>query len=636
MTTANRYRLVASAITALAFLTAAAVLGLSPIHGDPEAPVFDVPPPGGLVKGVAGTTDLEALAAAQQFEVESISALDVASQKFLRFFPGAPAAANTLTALDEDTPVTLRRRSTDTRVVETQSSADTDVRELGASTGVQSLPAPPPGGFIEGVANTTDPIELLLAQNFAVTSILALDVESQLYLTYLPQAPEGANTLSAANLTPESIVIIKRSAIDAATFNVAPPGYEGPIAVADSSPTPTPTETAAPVAAAAAPPATGGGAPAAPVQESAPPAVVAPAPTAAVSTPTSAPTTSATAAPARSTPSPTPTSTPVRTPSPTATSTPARTPSPTPTVAATAAPTAAYNPAPGSRDAYLWPFASSSPWNHPIGSGAQYAGGGDPRSQQLAGSGGGINAGSWSHPVYLASSSDPQLSILQQGRFVMTARVPGNAEAALPNTNGSDSHLHIAQPDHRTLIEMFGADRVSDGWDASRVEQIDLYGSGIVTGTRAYGGSAIGGLLRRWEVEALDIRHALALSLPESMLRSGHVWPASSQDTNASGYTGSIAMGSLLAIPASVNVESLGLSAQGLALARALQDFGAYVTDRSSGVNFYAEPSLDGALGPMRSDVSKLIRLLRPVTNNSPSSIGGGGTPRAPFAPPLG
>ena len=42
---------------------------------------------------------------------------------------------------------------------------------------------------------------------------------------------------------------------------------------------------------------------------------------------------------------------------------------------------------------------------------------------------------------------------------------------------------------------------------------------------------------------------------------SGPVWPAYAQDSfAASGYTGALHMGSLVAIPPSVNVGALGLS----------------------------------------------------------------------------
>ena len=66
--------------------------------------------------------------------------------------------------------------------------------------------------------------------------------------------------------------------------------------------------------------------------------------------------------------------------------------------------------------------------------------------------------------------------------------------------------------------------------------------------------------------------------------------------------------------------------------------FRAYVVDRS-GESFVlkAEPSLDdtAALANMRRDLATIRPHLRVVTNNTPASVNGGGTPRAPLAPAL-
>jgi hypothetical protein len=95
-------------------------------------------------------------------------------------------------------------------------------------------------------------------------------------------------------------------------------------------------------------------------------------------------------------------------------------------------------------------------------------------------------------------------------------------------------------------------------------------------------------------------------------------------------------MGTLAAIPPSVDVERLGLTPAGLAAARALQDYGAYVVDRSGCVCLYAEPSAPAAaVSGLRRDVARLRSLLRVVTNNGPASVGGPGPRRAPLAPAL-
>lgn len=84
-------------------LSGSAVVGVG-------AAAFAVPPAGGLTQGIAGTTDLSALAAAQLFEVASVWKLDVASQQWRSFVPGGPAIANSLKSIASSDIVLLKSR----------------------------------------------------------------------------------------------------------------------------------------------------------------------------------------------------------------------------------------------------------------------------------------------------------------------------------------------------------------------------------------------------------------------------------------------------------------------------------------------------------------------------------------------
>ena len=83
----------------------------APTLGAPR--VLTAPPPGGLTQGVSGTNDPALVAAVQPFPVTSVSMLDVASQSWLVFIPGAPTIVNTLHTgtLGTDVAVTVRRAS---------------------------------------------------------------------------------------------------------------------------------------------------------------------------------------------------------------------------------------------------------------------------------------------------------------------------------------------------------------------------------------------------------------------------------------------------------------------------------------------------------------------------------------------
>ena len=313
-----------------------------------------MPPPGGLTFGLSGTTDPAALVAAQPFDVESAFILDVRTQQFLRYIPGAPERINTLTAdsLRPDSVVTIRRRATD---VGTATLAAPGLPSTLPISEYPVMPMPPPGGFTQGIA-TVDTVEALVARQwFRVASVLVFDEAEQRFLTYIPDAPSGVNTLTDRLLTPTTVVTIRRA--PEAQFLVndgAPvPTFPGPGALTATA---TPSPTAAPVFAGA-PPTTdvpggggsgGGGGAGAPaptataVPTDTPTRVPAarptrtPSPAAPVATPTRTPTPRPTATPTR-TPTPRPTATPTRTPTPRPTAT--RTPTPRPTATPTRTPT---------------------------------------------------------------------------------------------------------------------------------------------------------------------------------------------------------------------------------------------------------------------------------------------------------
>jgi hypothetical protein len=95
-------------------------------------------------------------------------------------------------------------------------------------------------------------------------------------------------------------------------------------------------------------------------------------------------------------------------------------------------------------------------------------------------------------------------------------------------------------------------------------------------------------------------------------------------------------MGSLLAIPPSVDINSLGITdPRTLEVAKALQRFGCYIVDTGGvgdGIKFYAEQDYDVDDLP---GLYLATRELKLVANNGPNSVGGGGTPLYSLAPPF-
>lgn len=305
------------------------------------------------------------------------------------------------------------------------------------------------------------------------------------------------------------------------------------------------------------------------------------------------------------------------------------------------------------RDPWLWPFASDSPWNTPIGSGALYAPDDAPITLDVIDGGNEIKAGKFSHPIYLAAQGDPVRSIYdKENQRTFHFPIPA---AAKPDPKG-DGHMYVVSPDRAMSMEMYRT-KFDENQNivTNRCFQVDLYGSGMqlkdgskFPGVRAMDASGMGGILRTWEIEAQSIRHALTFLLNWSKLKHvegrkpgwGGQWPSNRNDYwGHRDYKGNVPIGTLIAIPASVDLEKLGLNSHGLALARCLQDYGAYCDDskNSFGISFSAEGAAEGhpGLQRMRLDLGRIHPYLRPVTNNEAATPGGGGTPRRPAAPPL-
>lgn len=282
----------------------------------------------------------------------------------------------------------------------------------------------------------------------------------------------------------------------------------------------------------------------------------------------------------------------------------------------------------------LLPFDTQSPWRLKAAGTTTFAASADERNAAIwdvphPGEAW-VNYDSYSHPIYQATTQDPYFTItdLDHGNAVTRIRLPPHARPA----KGSDSHMHVIRADKSTVDEHWVMTRTgATSYTCRRHEAVDLSGTGIGpnNGTRAYGGSAIGGLIRSWEISIGRIQHPLAIALRQEQMRPGPVWPATTDD-HSPGYTGPIPMGSCFAIPPEVSVSNLGLKSKAaVVVARACQEFGAYVVDSSGSSCFYIEddPSpVTSAFhaeltGPNWSarDLPTLFRALRLVTNNRPN-----------------
>ncbi len=340
---------------------------------------------------------------------------------------------------------------------------------------------------------------------------------------------------------------------------------------------------------------------------------------------------------------------------------------------------ASVNAAPSRRgDPALWPFAVTSPWNYPIGSNARYA----VITSDLTTRGfasGYINHDQVTVPAWIAAASDPLTRIILRHespnrtyfRHISKAAIVRSDHGISPPFGPAhDMHFVTVDPDHLHSTELYstgwdGTGYFTNGWGNAHID-VDLKGPGIGFGSTAIvamGSSGLGGLIRPGEL-ANGIPHAVAFATDPKMWNrnapggQGFVWPASTVDgdfTATYGKKGNLFFGGLVAIPASVNLNSLGLQTpQGLVLATALQKYGAYGRD-SAPTGPHIIFFMDYVAGLKRefpdhpaflSDLDLIARQLQVVTNSfTPTNgeaprtgvklEGADGRLLAPLAPPF-
>ncbi|QRE78093.1 hypothetical protein F1D61_30700 [Methylobacterium aquaticum] len=109
-----------------------------------------------------------------------------------------------------------------------------------------------------------------------------------------------------------------------------------------------------------------------------------------------------------------------------------------------------------------------------------------------------------------------------------------------------------------------------------------------------------------------------------------YVWPATSADGFSGSYSGSIPLGSLFAIPKDVDLTKIGITtSEGMALAKAYQNYGGYVTD-TAGPNTLQLAYLEKGVSQTQvdnlfKDMGAIRSHLEMVTNNTAATPAGGG-----------
>ena len=326
------------------------------------------------------------------------------------------------------------------------------------------------------------------------------------------------------------------------------------------------------------------------------------------------------------------------------------------------------------RNPLLQPFASDSIWNQPIGSQARYVPVDIAPANFLQ-----VDEDHF----YVLSDGDPLRPLFSIGNWeggratgtiFQDIALPLPDDFVIPDSQAGSTPNNAAAfllPDGRTLVQVNALTRLAAGEGQEelvygfRSPNEDILGPGIGGGHAGSGLSSIGGTLRRGELIGSEpIRHALKINLWAKNYLSyaegggggpGYRWPADRADDYASpetygGTAPQLQLGSLLAIPPDLSPEQLGLTtAPALKLFYALRDYGAYVVDDTAfdahalaleigakeEFEDYYGFGFEGTDGAFFADVMALFGTLAVVDNNGPESIGGGGEPLVPLAPPV-
>jgi hypothetical protein len=310
----------------------------------------------------------------------------------------------------------------------------------------------------------------------------------------------------------------------------------------------------------------------------------------------------------------------------------------------------------GTRDPSQTPFASTSVFNLPLGSGARWT-----PNAQLSHARVFVNTvDNYNENIWVGTASDPVVTITDKATSGGTpgihhVHVPTNAVAS----GGRDGTFTVDDTTTHTWYSGGGFRRT--GPHTATVASFSAepdYGSGIEDD---HGNQDQGvGTLREGDLRAGTVNHMLRIEMPEFMLKSysrtstrhlaPNAWPQTEEDgfaLNGKGgprYTGTIPFGVTIGIPHSI-AEPAGIAANpGTNLLwHALQEHGAMVrdsTDNNHGptVVFQADQNVDPN-APVVKDIDRhgaeVMKYAQILANQGPHSVNGGGRPVVPLDPPL-
>jgi hypothetical protein len=187
-------------------------------------------------------------------------------------------------------------------------------------------------------------------------------------------------------------------------------------------------------------------------------------------------------------------------------------------------------------------------------------------------------------PVYTASARTPRHTVACRrsghwGACPLEAAPMPIPDGASPSS-GSDGAMVVVDPGNGTVGEYWQAVRTRDSWSASWGAVNALEGSGWGGSSTGSGASRLAGVVRLSEMQSRRIDHALVLQ-SDNVCRDVVRPPALKTDGD-SARADCLPEGARLQLDPSLDIGAIpGITPGELAVARAMQVYGAYVIDRT-------------------------------------------------------
>jgi hypothetical protein len=246
-------------------------------------------------------------------------------------------------------------------------------------------------------------------------------------------------------------------------------------------------------------------------------------------------------------------------------------------------------------------YANDSFWNTPIGANPTF----DPSetailNESILPYGGGAsfaNGDDWGISLVYASPTDTVYTIPHATYYdngPVSFAIP---KGALPTT-GSDHHLVVVNGSQEFDMWDASYNASTDTWYAGSRFVVDPNGWGanaapgqLAGGAVAAGFSELGGVVRPEEIKQGHIDHALSVMVP--VIRSGYVAEPATATDGTSTDVGAIPEGSHIQLDPSINVDAQNWPTWEKVIAKALQIYGAYVSDHGGALAFYGQTDMN-------------------------------------------